>query len=113
LLTHIIADFITLYGLKLFTPLSDQRFAISLAFDLDPWIGLLALLGLVFGLNNRNNAVFALIAIGIYLSLLFYFQQSALAVIDNRTRIRQRPIDNIYALPQPFMPFHWTLVSQP
>ncbi|MCK5190308.1 MAG: metal-dependent hydrolase [Methylococcales bacterium] len=110
LLTHIIVDLITLYGLKVFTPLSDQRFALSLAFDLDPWVGLITLLGLVFGLNNRSNAIFALIAIGIYLSLLFYFQQNALAVIDNRTRISQRPIDNIYALPQPFMPFHWKLV---
>ena len=110
LLTHIIADLITLYGLKLFTPLSEQRFALYLAFDLDPWIGVIALMGLVFGLNNRSNAVLALIVIGIYLSLLLYFQQSALAVIDTRTRTRQIPVDHIYALPQPFMPFHWKLV---
>ena len=110
LLTHIIADLITLYGLKLFTPLNDQRFALSLVFDFDPWIGLIALLGMVFGLNNRRNAVFGLIVIGIYISLLFYFQQSALAVIDARTRTNQIQTDNIYVLPQPFMPFHWTLV---
>ena len=110
LLTHTIADLITLYGLKLFTPLNEQRFGLSLAFDLDPWIGLIALLSLVFGINNRRNAVIGLVAIGIYLSLLFYFKQSALAVIDTRTRTSPIPAEKIYALPQPFMPFHWKLV---
>jgi inner membrane protein len=110
LLTHIITDLITLYGVEIFAPLSEQRFALSLAFDMDPWIGLLALLGLVFGLKNRINAVFGLIAIGTYIGLMFYFQQSALAVIDTRTRTSQIPIDKVYALPQPFIPFHWKLV---
>lgn len=110
LLTHIMADLTTIYGLKLFTPLSDQRFAISLVFDFDPWIGLIALFGVVFGLNNRRNAVFGLIAIGTYISLLFYFHQSALAVIDARTRNSQVLTDKIYVFPQPFIPFHWKLV---
>ena len=110
LLTHIIADLITLYGLKLFTPLNDQRFALSLVFDFDPWIGLIALMSLIFGLNNRRNAVFGLIAIGTYISLLFYFHQSALAVIDARTRTSQILTDKVYVLPQPFIPFHWKLV---
>lgn len=110
LLTHIIADLITLYGLKLFAPLNDQRFALSLVFDFDPWIGLIALMSLIFGLSNRRNAVFGLIAIGTYISLLFYFHQSALAVIDARTRTSQILTDKIYVLPQPFIPFHWKLV---
>lgn len=110
LLTHIVADLLTLYGVEIFAPLSDQRFALSLAFDMDPWIGLLALLGLVFGLKNRRNAVFGLIAIGTYIGLMFYFQQSAWTVIDARTKTSQIPIDKVYALPQPFIPFHWKLV---
>jgi inner membrane protein len=110
LLTHIIADLITLYGIKIFTPLSDQRFALSLVFDFDPWIGLIALLCLIFGLNSRRIAIFGLIAIGTYISLLFHFQQSALTVIDARTRSNQLQTDNIYVLPQPFIPFHWKLV---
>ncbi len=110
LLTHILADLITLYGVKIFAPFSDRRFALSLAFDMDPWIGLIALLGLVFGLKNRRNAVFGLIAISTYAGLLFYFQQSALAVIDARTKTGQSSMNKAYALPQPFIPFHWKLV---
>lgn len=110
LLTHIVADMITLYGVKFFAPVSDRRFALSLTFDMDPWIGLLALLGLVFGLKNRKNAVFGLIAIGTYIGLMCYFQQNALAVIDDRTKTSQSSIDQVYALPQPFIPFHWKLV---
>lgn len=110
LLTHIVADLITLYGIKIFTPLSDRRFSLSLAFDLDPWIGLITMLGLVFGLNNRRNAVFALIAIGAYISLLLYYQQSALVVLDSRIKTSQKLTDHIYVLPQPFIPFHWKLV---
>ncbi|MGZ8902182.1 MAG: metal-dependent hydrolase [Methylobacter sp.] len=110
LLTHIIADLITLYGVEIFAPFSDRRFALSLAFDMDPWIGLLALLGLVFGLKNRRNAVFGLIAIGTYIGLMFYFQQSALAVIDARTNTSHGSFNKVYALPQPFIPFHWKLV---
>ncbi|MGR9100760.1 MAG: metal-dependent hydrolase, partial [Gammaproteobacteria bacterium] len=37
---HIATDLITIYGIQLFSPLSDRRFALSLTFDLDPWLGL-------------------------------------------------------------------------
>lgn len=108
--THIVADWITLYGVKIFAPLSDRRFALSLAFDMDPWIGLLAFLGLIFGVKNRRNAFFGIIAIGAYLGLMVNFQQYALSVIDDRTRTDPIPVDKVYALPQPFIPFHWRLV---
>lgn len=110
LLTHILADLITVYGIQLLAPLSERRFALSIAFDMDPWIGLICFLALVFGLNKRRNAVFGLIVIFTYISLLFYIQQGALAVIDTRIRTSQISTDKVYALPQPFMPFHWKLV---
>ncbi len=110
LLTHIIADLFTLYGIQLFTPLNNQRFLLSLVFDFDPWIGLIALMSLVFGLNKRRNAVFGLAAIGAYLSLMLYFQQNATTAIDARKKSAQILTDKVYVLPQPFIPFHWKLV---
>ncbi|MGR8979005.1 MAG: metal-dependent hydrolase [Gammaproteobacteria bacterium] len=110
LLTHLAADLITLYGLKIFAPLSHRRYALLLTFDMDPWIGLIALLALLLGLKNRRHAVIGLIAICAYLVLMLFFHRSALTLIDARTKNSRTAIDKVYVLPQPFIPFHWKLI---
>lgn len=110
LFTHLAADLITVYGEELLAPFSHRRYALGLTFDIDPWIGFFALLGLVIGLQGRRNALLALIAIGAYLILMFCFHLSALSVIDARMKKSRVAVDKVYALPQPFIPFHWKLI---
>ena len=47
LVIHIAGDFITSYGLMLFAPLSTERYALPLAFVIDPWFTLIILIGLI------------------------------------------------------------------
>ncbi len=110
LLTHLAADLITLYGIQLFSPFSNRRFALSITFDMDPWIGLMASLSLLFGYFKRSVAFIGLFLIASYLLILFYFQYSATKMVETRLNLSGIPGSRAYALPQPFLPFHWKLV---
>lgn len=110
LLTHIATDLITLYGIQLFAPLSSRRYALFAVFDMDPWIGLLAVLGMILGLFKRRFAIFGLLAIVTYLLLIFNFQQNAQNILESRIGNTPKLTEKGYAIPQPFLPFHWKLV---
>lgn len=110
LLTHLATDLITLYGIQLFSPVSSRRFAFSIAFDMDPWIGLMASASLLFGYFKRSAAVIGLFLIASYLFSLLYFQFSAINAVEARLNQSGIPDSRAYALPQPFFPFHWKLV---
>ena len=109
LLTHIAFDLITIYGVQLFAPLNNQRFALYMAFDMDPWLGLLAFFGLVLGFVNRNYAPYGVLVIILYLAFLLYCQQTAWAMVESRVRNSNSPA-KFYAVPQPLLPYHWQLV---
>ena len=110
LLSHIAADLITLYGVQLFAPLSRHRYAFFMVFDLDPWIALLAALGLILGHYQQRFARYGLLAIFIYLLAVFSFQQDAKKILQTRIGSSPNLPEQNYAIPQPFLPFHWKLI---
>ena len=110
LLSHIFADCITLYGIQLFAPISDQRYALNLAFDMDLWITLIALMPLLTVFQYRTGAVLSLLLIGCYLGFLYYGQQIAIQTIEDRIKLEKIYPHKIYALPQPLVPWHWKLI---
>ena len=110
LFTHIATDFVTLYGVQLFSPEDDRRFALGITFDIDPWLGLLALLTLLIGTIHRLFVIVGLLIIGTYLGTLYYGQQTALGIIESRLKLDNSTADHIYALPEPLVPWHWRLV---
>lgn len=110
LLTHIAADLLTLYGVQLFTPLNYHRYALFTVFDMDPWIGLLAALGMILGFYKRRFARFGLLAILTYLLLVLNWQQNAKNLLADRIVKSPELTEKSYAIPQPFLPFHWKLV---
>jgi inner membrane protein len=110
LLTHLAADLITLYGVQLLAPFSNRRYALFTLFDMDPWVGLLAASGLILAFYNRRFAKLALLAILAYLLLVFNWQQNAKTILANKIEKSSVFAANSYAVPQPFIPFHWKLV---
>lgn len=110
LLSHIIFDLVTLYGVQLFAPLSDYRFQLSIAFDFDPWIGSIAIVGLIFARIKRCFALLGLLAIAAYLLLLSVNRLTALEIIADHLNKMAVQAQSIHALPRPIQPFHWKLI---
>lgn len=111
LATHLTFDYLTLYGIKLFSPLSERRYALSWLFDLDPWLGLLAGLSLLAGLYSRRCAVIGVLTVGIYLGLCGVYQQRALLILENRVANETTAV-KLHVLPQAFFPLHWKLLVE-
>ena len=112
LFTHIATDFVTLYGIQLFAPTDNQRFALGITFDIDPWVGFLAFMTLLMGSVHRLFAVFGLLIIVAYLGTLYYGQQTALGIVKSRLKLDNITFDHIYALPEPLLPWHWKLIIE-
>ncbi len=105
---HILGDVITIYGTKIFAPLSDQPVALGLAFDFDPYIAAIILAGCagaVIGWRPARMARLSFVLIAAYLLLQAVLQWRTLA-LGEAFKERQGLIEaRVYALPQPLSPF--------
>jgi inner membrane protein len=110
LLTHIAIDLTTVFGVQLFAPFHDDRAALSITFDFDPWITLIAAFGLVAVCYRRSMARWAGVVLLCYLAFHAAMQRSALTVAGQYAATRGISGAVLYALPQPLLPFHWKLV---
>lgn len=109
---HIAGDLITSYGVMLFAPLTTARYAVPLAFLIDPWMtGLLAcgLLAAAVLPHGRPAANLALLAVAGYVGFLAVQQQRALAIAEAR-RAELGMDGRVHALAQPLSPLHWMLL---
>lgn len=110
---HIVGDLITSYGLMLFAPLSTERYALPLAFVIDPWFTLIILIGLVISWRfpyQQTAAIAALFVLSGYLTFMFMLRTQALAIAENHAA--SLPHTRISALPQPLSPYHWTIIIE-
>jgi len=110
LLSHIGSDWLTIFGIQLLAPLSDQRYALGLTFDMDPWISLIVLFALWSSFKQRRMAVISVLLFTGYLSFLYYGQQTALQAIETRIKQENISVHKVHALPQPLVPWHWRLI---
>ncbi len=110
LLSHVAIDLTTVFGTQLLAPLHDYRTALSITFDFDPWITLIAAIGLAAALYRRSLARWGGIVLLCYLAFHAAMQRSAVTVAQRYAAMRQFTDSSLYALPQPFSPFHWKLV---
>lgn len=110
LLSHVAIDLTTVFGMQILAPLHDYRAALSITFDFDPWITLIAAIGLAAACYRRSLARWSgMILLG-YLVFHAAMQRSALTVAQRYAEARQIADSSLYALPQPLSPFHWKLV---
>jgi len=110
---HVAGDLLTAYGLMLWAPLSTRRFAVPLAFVIDPWLIAILALGLALALWRtppRRAAVFALAALAGYVGLLAGLHAQALRAGSAHALARGLEAATVHALPQPLSPLHWKII---
>lgn len=101
---HIGGDLITAYGTMLFAPLSTARYALPLAFVVDPWITAILAGGLIAGLaaaHGRHAALGALLVLTAYLGVQAEQSRRVHALAAAQAAAAQAPF-GIDVLPQPF-----------
>lgn len=113
LLTHIAADAVTAYGVMWAYPLSARRFGLGSTFVVDPWIGAIALGGVLLALRLRRRApaAIALCLVCVVAAGQAGLQQRALAVGHASAQAQGFAYQRLSAFAQPLSPLHWKLIA--
>jgi len=80
--SHILADLITVYGTQILAPLSGWRASIGTTFIIDPWFTLIVLIGVVAGIRKHALSVpaFSLAVLVAYVGFQAILKHQALAI---------------------------------
>lgn len=114
LVSHILLDLLTVYGTKVFYPLSSRTFSTGTTFVIDPYLSLVVLVGLITSLiyKPRYTAILCISVVCLYVMFQWHLKLQArdvgLARIDQRDTVTAKTV----ALPQPFSPFHWRVINK-
>lgn len=113
MLAHILGDWVTIYGTRLFYPLTSTPYALGWSWDVNPWLALLVLAGALHGWRRRQQAAWAaraaLLAVVVALLAQGALRQQALAVAE-RAGAERAGAGDVWVMPQPLSPFHWHLL---
>ena len=112
LFVHILGDWVTLYGTKLFYPLDNHAYALGISFDINPWIAIITIIGCVIAVIRRSRigAAITLALITVLLAGQAALAREALAIAVMQARADGLDADAVRVLPQPLSPFHWGLL---
>jgi inner membrane protein len=112
ILIHIAGDLITAYGTMLFSPFTQERYALGLAFVVDPWLTLPLAAGVaaLLALRRRTLAALALACSVGYIGFLGLLREQSLEAARHHAARVGTPQAQATALPQPFSPYNWALV---
>ncbi len=112
---HIAGDVITAFGTMVLAPFSDWRLQLPTTFIIDPYFTTILLAGLAASLwwkDTRVPAVTALAVLGAYIGLQAVLHQRAVSFGAHEAARQDWKSVEVSAIPQPFSPFHWMVVSQ-
>lgn len=110
---HIAGDVITAFGTMIFAPVSTLRVAWPTTFIIDPYFSAIIVVGLAVSAiwqRTRLPALAALLALGVYVGVQGLLHQRALQIGAAYAATHKLSDATVYALPQPFSPFHWMVV---
>jgi len=110
--SHILADLITVYGTQIVAPLSGWRASIGTTFIIDPWFTLIVLIGVAAGLRKRAPGVpaLSLAVLVAYVGFQAILKHQALAMGNTHVLQAGSGAVRVEALPQPFSPFNWKII---
>lgn len=106
--SHILLDLLTVYGTRLFFPLSDEKFAFGTTFIIDPYLSLVIFIGLVvsFYRASQTVAVATICLVGAYVLFQWQLKTIQTGVWSNAG------YDETIVLPQPYSPFHFRIIHR-
>jgi len=110
---HIAGDLVTAYGTMLFAPFSNERYAIPLAFVIDPYLTALLASGFALVIARplaRRMAVVPLLMAVAYVAFLASLHSYALDVGREYAVKHRIGGAAIHALPQPLTPSNWKVI---
>jgi len=110
---HIAGDVITSFGTMVFAPLSHWRAQLPVTFVIDLYFSGIIVAGLLASLRwqrSRVPAVIGLLVLVGYVAAQAILQQRAKTIGEAYVAANGLTPAQVYALPQPFSPFHWLLV---
>ncbi|WP_105258895.1 metal-dependent hydrolase [Pseudoalteromonas sp. T1lg88] len=111
ILSHLVADTLTVFGTRWFAPLSDVKFSWDLLFIIDPYftlsVMLAALLMYIYRKKRWHQKRYHLAALSPPLLYL-----AAVLGIKLTLTVQIAPNADSRLLPQPFSPLYWQLLSE-
>jgi len=111
---HILLDFITSYGTKLFAPLAGAPLAFPSTFIIDPWITLILLLG-ALAAWYRPGRLLPRCSLAVLAAFLLFQGSMKLNALEHAREAASDkgfPSAQVHALPQPISPLHWHLIVE-
>jgi len=114
LATHILLDLLTVYGTRIFFPVSNQPYSLGTTFVIDPILSLLVLAGLVVSCARapRLAAISFIFLVGAYVLCQWQLQNHARATGATAPGQPRAAVVDTVAVPQPFSPFHWLIIRR-
>ncbi len=114
MLSHILADLITVFGTQVFAPLSGWRASVGTTFIIDPWFSAIVLAGFLAGLSKRYRWLprLSLTVLVAYIGFQGLLKHQALSLAHDHMRREKLSDASATALPQPASPFNWKLIIE-
>ncbi|MBT2987726.1 MAG: metal-dependent hydrolase [Candidatus Thiodiazotropha sp. (ex Ctena orbiculata)] len=108
--SQILLDLLTVFGIRLFYPLSFSLYAIGTSFVIDWIVTVLLAATLFYGLHHpgRRVALSGLLLLSLYLGSQWGLRSHAHTIVAERLP----EAANLQLLPQPFSPFYWQVINR-
>ena len=108
--SHILLDLLTVFGTRVFYPVSDVAFSFGTTFVVDLLATSIIAISLVVSLRYSRQfpAWGGLVLLASYLGLQFMLKSQALTIAEDQVP----KTTEVYVLPQPFLPFNWKLIRR-
>ncbi|MFQ5993563.1 MAG: metal-dependent hydrolase [Acidiferrobacterales bacterium] len=111
---HIVGDVITSFGTMIFAPVSFARISWPTTFIIDPYFSAILIAGVTASLvwkAKRLPAITALAVLAVYVGFQGVLHARGLSVAERYAAANKLVGAETHALPQPFSPFNWMLVT--
>ncbi|MES9947235.1 MAG: metal-dependent hydrolase [Candidatus Thiodiazotropha sp.] len=108
--SHILLDLLTVFGIRIFYPLSPALYAFGTSFVIDGIVTVLLAATLLYCLRHpaRDTALSGLLLLTLYLGAQWGFRNHAYQIVSAQLS----ETSDLHLLPQPFSPFYWQAINR-
>ena len=108
--SHILLDLLTVYGIRIFYPMSDSLFFVGTTFVIDAIITLLLAVTFIVFLRSpmRAVALSGLLLLSCYVGIQWGLRTHAYTIVAAQVP----DSSDLHLLPQPFSPLYWKIIKR-